>query len=134
MKTTYINNQGIKCGFIISKCGRWVDCFKGSESNIIDSFFTFGRHTTNTSKPNLTVLFSKTEIALQQRFGVLMRGQTLVASKCDKVTISKRELEHFKKHKVGSNIYIPNFLDFLNTQSRLNNREKTAKICEKLLN
>ena len=41
MITTYINNDDVKCGFIVSNCGRWVDCFKGSESNIINSFLSF---------------------------------------------------------------------------------------------
>lgn len=41
MKTTYINSEGTECGFIVSNCGRSVDCFKENESNIINSFFYF---------------------------------------------------------------------------------------------
>jgi hypothetical protein len=113
MKTTYINNEGIKVGFIISKCGRWVDCFKGTESNIINSFFTFGRGTSHSQ--NNTPTFTKNEIALQQRFGVLARGQKLVISECDKLNLSREDLEHFKRYrgKLNNNMYFRNYLDYL---------------------
>jgi hypothetical protein len=112
MKTTYINNEGIKVGFIISKCGRWVDCFKGTESNIINSFFTFGRGTSHSQ--NNTPTFTKNEIALQQRFGVLARGQKLVISECDKLNLSREDLEHFKRYrgKLNNNMYFRNYLDY----------------------
>lgn len=132
MKTTYINDNGIKCGFIISNCGRWVDCFKGNETNIINSFFTFGRHITNQSRPNITPQYTKTEIALQQRFGVLFRGQKLVINECDKLTLSNDDLKHFENHKNNNNYYSLNFLDHLNTLAK--DRDKTIEIYKILLN
>ena len=130
MRTTYINNEGIKCGFIVSNCGRWVDCFKGSESNIINSFFTFGRHITNQSRPNLTPQFTKNEIALQQRFGILFRGQKLVINECNKINLSELDLKHFETYG-QKNQYITNFIDHLNTLTK--DRQKTAEIYKKLL-
>lgn len=130
MKTTYINNEGIKCGFNISNCGRWVDCFKGNEGDIINSFFTFGRGTTN-SRPNIIPQYSKKEIALQQRFAVLFRGQKLVLSECDKLILSISDLEHFEQHKGKNHYYTNNFLDHLNTLTK--DREKTIRIYRQLL-
>lgn len=131
MKTTYINNDNIECGFIVSNCGRFVDCFKGSESNIINSFFTFGRHITNQSRPNLTAEYTKNEIALQQRFAVLFRNQKLVLNKCDKLSLSSVDLKHFEIHKGKNSYYIPNFLDHLNTLTK--DRQKTIEIYKQLL-
>ena len=131
MKTTYINNDGIKCGFIISSCGRWVDCFKGSESNIVNSFFTFGRHITNMSRPNLTPRYTKNEIVLQQRFAVLFRGQKFVLNECDKISLSKQDLKHFETYG-QKNQYVTNFIDHLNTLTK--DRQKTAEIYQQLIN
>ena len=130
MRTTYINNEGIKCGFIVSNCGRWVDCFKGSESNIINSFFTFGRHITNQSRPNLTPQFTKNEIVLQQRFSILFRGQKLVINECNKIDLSELDLKRFETYG-QKNQYIPIFIDHLNTLTK--DRQKTAEIYKKLL-
>ena len=127
MRTTYINNEGIKCGFIVSNCGRWVDCFKGSESNIINSFFTFGRHITNQSRPNLTPQFTKNEIVLQQRFGILFRGQKLVVNECDKLNLSKFDLDCYIKLK-----YRNTFLAFL-TDSLTKDKQKTIELYTQLL-
>ena len=127
MKTTYINNDGIKFGFIVSNCGRWVDCFKGSESNIINSFFTFGRHITNQSRPNLTPQFTKNEIVLQQRFGILFRGQKLVINECDKLNLSKFDLDCYIKLK-----YHNTFLSFL-TYSLTKDKQKTIELYNQLL-
>ena len=127
MRTTYINNEGIKCGFIVSNCGRWVDCFKGSESNIINSFFTFGRHITNQSRPNLTPQFTKNEIVLQQRFGILFRGQKLVVNECDKLNLSKFDLDCYIKLK-----YHNTFLSFL-TDSLTKDKQKTIELYTQLL-
>ena len=127
MRTTYINNEGIKCGFIVSNCGRWVDCFKGSESNIINSFFTFGRHITNQSRPNLTPQFTKNEIVLQQRFGILFRGQKLVVNECDKLNLSKFDLDCYIKLK-----YHNTFLSFL-TYSLTKDKQKTIELYTQLL-
>ena len=127
MRTTYINNEGIKCGFIVSNCGRWVDCFKGSESNIINSFFTFGRHITNQSRPNLTPQFTKNEIVLQQRFGILFRGQKLVINECDKLNLSKFDLDCYIKLK-----YHNTFLSFL-TYSLTKDKQKTIELYNQLL-
>lgn len=131
MKTTYINNEGIKCGFVISKCGRWVDCFKENESNIINSFFTFGRHITNQTRPNITPQYTKNEIALQQRFAVLYRNQKLVLNECDKLNLSYGDLKHFEVYKGKNNFYITNFLDHLNTLTK--DRDLTAFIYNQLL-
>ena len=127
MRTTYINNDGIKCGFIVSNCGRWVDCFKGSESNIINSFFTFGRHITNQSRPNLTPQFTKNEIVLQQRFGILFRGQKLVVNECDKLNLSEFDLDCYIKLK-----YHNTFLSFL-TDSLTKDKQKTIELYTQLL-
>ena len=127
MKTTYINNDGIKFGFIVSNCGRWVDCFKGSESNIINSFFTFGRHITNQSRPNLTTQFTKNEIVLQQRFSILFRGQKLVVNECDKLNLSKFDLNCYIKLK-----YHNTFLSFL-TDSLTKDKQKTIELYTQLL-
>ena len=127
MRTTYINNEGIKCGFIVSNCGRWVDCFKGSESNIINSFFTFGRHITNQSRPNLTPQFTKNEIVLQQRFGILFRGQKLVVNECDKLNLSKFDLDCYIKLK-----YHNTFLSFL-TYNLTKDKQKTIELYTQLL-
>ena len=127
MRTTYINNEGIKCGFIVSNCGRWVDCFKGSESNIINSFFTFGRHITNQSRPNLTTQFTKNEIVLQQRFSILFRGQKLVINECDKLNLSKFDLDCYIKLK-----YHNTFLSFL-TDKLTKNKQKTIELYTQLL-
>ena len=127
MRTTYINNEGIKCGFIVSNCGRWVDCFKGSESNIINSFFTFGRHITNQSRPNLTPQFTKNEIVLQQRFGILFRGQKLVINECDKLNLSKFDLDCYIKLK-----YHNTFLSFL-TYNLTKDKQKTIELYTQLL-
>ena len=127
MRTTYINNEGIKCGFIVSNCGRWVDCFKGSESNIINSFFTFGRHITNQSRPNLTPQFTKNEIVLQQRFGILFRGQKLVINECNKLNLSKFDLDCYIKLK-----YHNTFLSFL-TYNLTKNKQKTIELYTQLL-
>ena len=127
MRTTYINNEGIKCGFIVSNCGRWVDCFKGNESNIINSFFTFGRHITNQSRPNLTPQFTKNEIVLQQRFGILFRGQKLVVNECDKLNLSKFDLDCYIKLK-----YRNTFLAFL-TDSLTKDKQKTIELYTQLL-
>ena len=129
MKTTYINNEGIKCGFVISKCGRWVDCFKENESNIINSFFTFGRGTSHSQ--NNTPSFTKNEIALQQRFAVLYRKQKLVLNECDKLNLSYGDLKHFEVYKGKNNFYITNFLDHLNTLTK--DRDLTAFIYNQLL-
>jgi hypothetical protein len=128
MKTTYINNEGVKCGFIISGCGRWVDCFRENESAIINGFFTFGRHITNQSKPNLTPQFSKNEIALQQRFGVLFRGQKLVVNECDKLSLSRYDLDSYAGLK---NKYATNFLNHLETLTK--DRQKTIDLYSQLL-
>ena len=127
MRTTYINNDGVKCGFIVSNCGRWVDCFKGSESNIINGFFTFGRHITNQSRPNLTPQFTKNEIVLQQRFGILFRGQKLVINECDKLNLSKFDLDCYIKLK-----YHNTFLSFL-TDKLTKNKQKTIELYTQLL-
>ena len=129
MKTTYINDKGIKCGFIISSCGRWVDCFRGNESNIINSFFTFGRDGSSISRPNIIPQYNKTEIALQQRFGVLFRGQKLVVNECDSLNMSEKDLEHFKNF--NKNTYVTNFIDHLNTLVK--NRDKTIVFFKELL-
>ena len=127
MRTTYINNEGIKCGFIVSNCGRWVDCFKGSESNIINSFFTFGRHITNQSRPNLTTQITKNEIVLQQRVGILFRGQKLVINECDKLNLSKFDLDCYIKLK-----YHNTFLSFL-TYNLTKDKQKTIELYTQLL-
>jgi len=127
MKTTYINNEGIKVGFIVSNCGRWVDCFKENESNIINSFFTFGRHITNQSRPNLTPQFTKNEIVLQQRFGILFRGQKLVVNECDKLNLSKFDLDCYIKLK-----YRNTFLFFL-TDNLTKDKQKTIDLYKQLL-
>ena len=127
MKTTYINNEGIKVGFIVSGCGRWVDCFKENESNITNSFFTFGRHITNQSRPNLTPQFTKNEIVLQQRFGILFRGQKLVVNECDKLNLSKFDLDCYIKLK-----YHNTFLSFL-TDNLTKDKQKTIELYVQLL-
>ena len=127
MKTTYINNEGIKVGFIVSNCGRWVDCFKENESNIINSFFTFGRHITNQSRPDLTPQFTKNEIVLQQRFGILFRGQKLVVNECDKLNLSKFDLDCYIKLK-----YHNTFLSFL-TYHLTKDKQKTIELYTQLL-
>jgi len=127
MKTTYVNNEGIKVGFIVSNCGRWVDCFKENESNIINSFFTFGRHITNQSRPNLTPQFTKNEIVLQQRFGILFRGQKLVVNECDKLNLSKFDLDCYIKLK-----YHNTFLSFL-TNQLTKDKQKTIDLYTQLL-
>lgn len=129
MKTTYINNEGIKCGFIISKCGNWVDCFKENENNIINSFFTHGRGTSHSqnNKPEYT----EKEIALQQRFAVLFRGQKLVLNECSKLNLSIQDLAHFEKYHGANTYYISNFLDILNTLTK--DKEKTIQLYTQLL-
>lgn len=127
MKTTYINNEGIECGFIISNCGRWVDCFKETEKNIINSFFTFGRNGSGQSRPKITPIFTKKEIALQQRFAILFRGQKLVLNKCSELKLSSQDLEDFKNFEYHST----NFLDHLNTLTK--DRYKTIDIYTQLL-
>ena len=133
MKTTYINNEGIKCGFIVSNCGRWVDCFKENESNIINSFFTFGRGTSHSQ--NNTPRFTKNEIALQQRFGVIFRGQKFVLNKCDKLVLSREDLAHFERYRGKNNknnLYRQNFLDHL-TDYCTKDRKLTINIYKQLL-
>ena len=130
MRTTYINDKGIKCGFIISDCGRWVDCFLGNESNIINSFFTFGRDGSSISRPNITPQYNKTEIALQQRFGVLFRGQKLVVNECDSLNISEEDLERFQGFS-NKKTYYSNFIDHLNTLVK--DRDKTVVFYKELL-
>jgi hypothetical protein len=131
MKTTYLNDQNIKVGFIISSCGRWVDCFKNNDRNIINSFLTFGKNATN-SKPNLTTMYSKKEIAIQQRFAVLFRKQKLILNECDNINLSELDLKYFEEHTGKEPLYVPNFLDHLNSLTK--NRESTSSIYKKLLN
>lgn len=134
MKTTYINNDGKKCGFIVSKCGRWVDCFKGDESNIINSFFTFGHNGSSHSRPNITPQYSIKEIALQQRFAVLHRKQNFVHSECDNLNLSdfNDAFKYFKENKDNKDKkkYCINFFDHLNTLTK--DKEKTIVFFETL--
>ena len=44
MRTTYINNEGIKCGFIVSICGSGGNFLKVSKKKKIKSFFFFGEN------------------------------------------------------------------------------------------
>lgn len=127
MKTTYINDKGIKCGFIISDCGRWVDCFRGNESNIINSFFTFGRDGSSISRPNITPQYNKTEIAIQQRFGVLFRGQKLVVNECDSLSISEKDLERFQGFSNKNSRFIDHLDKFVK------DRDKTILFYKELI-
>ena len=127
MKTTYINDKGIKCGFIISSCGRWVDCFRGNESNIINSFFTFGRDGSTISRPNITPQYNKTEIAIQQRFGVLFRGQKLVVNECDSLSISEKDLERFQGFSNKNSRFIDHLDKFVK------DRDKTILFYKELI-
>lgn len=127
MKTTYINDKGIKCGFIISSCGRWVDCFRGNESNIINSFFTFGRDGSSISRPNITPQYNKTEIAIQQRFGVLFRGQKLVVNECDSLSISEKDLERFQGFSNKNSRFIDHLDKFVK------DRDKTILFYKELI-
>ena len=127
MRTTYINDKGIKCGFIISKCGRWVDCFRGNESNIINSFFTFGRDGSTISRPNITPQYNKTEIAIQQRFGVLFRGQKLVVNECDSLSISEKDLERFQGFSNKNSRFIDHLDKFVK------DRDKTILFYKELI-
>ena len=109
---------------------RWVDCFLGNESNIINSFFTFGRNGSSISRPNITPQYNKTEIALQQRFGVLFRGQKLVVNECDSLNISEEDLERFQGFS-NKKTYYSNFIDHLNTLVK--DRDKTVVFYKELL-